>query len=130
MRSKGAAGYSAPQAECPQIRFERHRRFFMLSILGLVIGGLFVVGFYGYVFAHLYGEYARHRVSRRDLEAHVTAIKADEPKKIAPANASASTQRRNGLHDENLLNLAIAAVGLLGLFGELFVLNGLLAATH
>jgi hypothetical protein len=102
----------------------------MLSILGFVLGSVFVVGFYGYVFAHLYGEYKKQRVKRADIESHVTVIKAVASQQQVATTDAAPKHQDTSLHHENLLNIAVAAFGLFGLFGELCILNGLLASSH
>ena len=102
----------------------------MLSIVAFVVGGVFVVGFYGYVFVHLYGEYVKHRVNRQELDSHISVIKSSPMRKDAPGVTPPSDPRNGSIRNENLLNLAVAAFGLLGMIGEIFVLNGLLASSH
>ncbi len=101
----------------------------MFSIIALSVGGLLVVGFYGYVFVHLYTEFVKHRVSRGSLDSHLSVITSAPAKENAP-DAESSATHRAPFPNDNLLNVAIAAFGLVGLCAEIVVLNGLLASSH
>ncbi|MGA8036745.1 MAG: hypothetical protein WA823_12015 [Candidatus Acidiferrales bacterium] len=101
----------------------------MFSIIALVVGGLFVAGFYGYVFVHLYSEFLKQRVRHSRSDSHVSTIKVGATTKQSEHNSKPpSHQIRFG--NDKLLNIAIACFGLISLFGELFVLNGLVASSH
>ena len=61
----------------------------MFSIIALVVGGLFVAGFYGYVFVHLYSEFLKQRV-RHSRSIHTSA----QLRLVPPQNRASTTASR------------------------------------
>ena len=92
----------------------------MLAIAGFAIGGVLVLGFYGYVFLQLYREHRRVGALGRRLRDHLIAMDSgyepgpDFPRKFA----------KHARH-ETLIQVAVAIGGLVGVFAEIGVLNRL-----
>ena len=92
----------------------------MLAMVGFAIGGVLVLGFYGYVFLQLYREHKRAVSVEKRLHEHLVAMDSNsepEPdflKKFA-----------KGARHETLIQVGVAIGGLVGIFAEIGLLNRL-----
>lgn len=102
----------------------------MLTIVACILSGVVVLGFYGYVFAHLLGEHRKMKRLEKHLADHMSRV---SPRQQPKAKTGAETQSRRfpgAFRSEALVNVAVTAAGLAAMFAELEILNQLLSASH
>ena len=99
----------------------------MLAIAGFAIGGVLVLGFYGYVFWQLYCEHKRVRGLERRLREHLVGMDAEsesESESDFPKNLVKRVRR------ETMIQVGVAIGGLVGIFAEIGLLNQLVDSLH
>jgi hypothetical protein len=92
----------------------------MLAIAGFVIGGVLVLGFYGYVFLQLYREHQRVGALEKRLSDHLVGMDAEN-------ESESDSPRKFTKHarHETLIQVGVAIGGLVGIFAEIGLLNQL-----
>jgi hypothetical protein len=102
----------------------------MLAVMGIAVGGLLVLGFYGYVFLQLYREHRRFRSIEERLDEHLLAAEpAPEMKAVRTKMVLAPKVQRRA-RKETLLHVGVALGGLLGVFAEIGLLNWVVSSFH
>lgn len=97
----------------------------MLGFAFVVVSGILVLGFYGYVLAQFYRENQRYKFRSRFV-----APGTDDSDLCSNTAASQKTYSRKLMRRETLIHLALAVSGLVGLFLEIELLNSLVTAVH
>jgi hypothetical protein len=102
----------------------------MLAVIGIAVGFLLVLGFYGYVFLQLYREHRRFRSMAKRLDEHLVAAEPSPAMNaVRPKTALAPMVQRRA-RKETLLHLGVAVGGLLGVFAEIGLLNWVVGSFH
>ncbi len=95
----------------------------MLAVIGIAVGGLLVLGFYGYVFLQLYREHQRFRSCEQRLHDHFLAIDSAAGNEPDRARTTVAAKILNSARKETLIQVGVALGGLLGVFAEIGLLN-------
>ena len=97
----------------------------MLAVAFIVVSGLSVVGFYGYVLLQFYRENQRSKF-RNGFETN-----GDEDSDLCPnPTKSQRAYGHKSIRRETLINLILGVSGLVGLFLEIELLNSLVTVGH
>jgi hypothetical protein len=97
----------------------------MLAVAFVVVSGLSVLGFYGYVLVQFYQESKRFKFRGR------FASDGSDDSDLCPETATVpKTSARESIRRETLVHLGLAVSGLVGLFVEIKLINSLVTALH
>jgi len=104
----------------------------MFSVIALVIGGAAVLGFYGYMFSHLYSEHRKLKRAEKHLAEHLSRIGPQRPRFQSPRKSSRTSAGSGGKFRDSFRvrarHFGFAVAGLAAMFAELDILNRLLGA--
>jgi hypothetical protein len=100
----------------------------MLAMVGVAVGCLLVLGFYGYVFMQLYREHKRFGSLEKRLHEHLCAIQPEHYTKPDYPRTAAMPKIPRHARKESLLHVGVAIGGLLGVFAEIGLLNWLVTS--
>jgi hypothetical protein len=102
----------------------------MLAVAGIVLGGLLVLGFYGYVFLRLYREHKHFRTIERRLNEHFIAMGSSTELKASRLKQVMAPKIPKRARKEALIHVGVALGGLLGVFAEIGLLNWVVDSFH
>jgi len=97
----------------------------MLALAGFAIGGVLVLGFYGYVFLQLYREHKRVGSLEKRLRERLVAMDSESEFELDFRKKFAKRARH-----ETLIQVGVAIGGLVGIFAEIGLLNRLVDSFH
>ena len=96
----------------------------MLAV-ALMVSGLLVLGFYGYVFVQFHRENKRFKFRSR-----FASPGSDDSDLCSKTAKLPKTSARESIRRETLIHLGLALGGLVGLFVEIELINSLVTAVH
>lgn len=99
----------------------------MFSVIALIIGGAAVLGFYGYMFSHLYSEHRKLKRGEKHLAEHLSRIGPPRPKFQSPRNSPGG--KSSGSFRTRATHFGVALAGFAAMFAELEILNRLIGAS-
>lgn len=102
----------------------------MLAVVGIAVGCLLVLGFYGYVFLQLYREHRRFRSMAKRLDEHLVAAETSPAMNAVRTKTPPAPMVQQRARKETLLHLGVAVGGLLGVFAEIGLLNWVVSSFH
>jgi hypothetical protein len=102
----------------------------MLAVAGFAIGGVLVLGFYGYVFLQLYREHKRVSSLERRLREHLVGMDAESDSEANSPLAGTFAKVAARVRRETLIQVGLAIGGLVGVFAEIGLLNRLVDSLH
>lgn len=102
----------------------------MLAVIGIAVGCLLVLGFYGYVFLQLYREHRRFRSMAKRLDEHLVAAETSPAMNAVRPKTPPAPMVQRRARKETLLHLGVAVGGLLGVFAEIGLLNWVVSSFH
>jgi hypothetical protein len=99
----------------------------MFSVIALIIGGAAVLGFYGYMFSHLYSEHRKLKRGEKHLAEHLSRI--DPPRQKFQSARSSPGGKSSGSFRTRATHFGVALAGFAAMFAELEILNRLIGAS-
>jgi hypothetical protein len=102
----------------------------MLTIAACILSGIVVLGFYGYVFSHLYSEHRKMKRLDKYLAEHMAPIGGRREPKAKTEIKQRPRKSAGSFRAEALVNVGVSVAGLTAIFAELEILNRLLNASH
>jgi hypothetical protein len=102
----------------------------MLTIVACILSGIVVLGFYGYVFSHLYSEYRKMKRQEKHLAEHLSRVGPPSRSNDRPSDKSQSGRFPGSFRAEALVNVGVAVGGLVALVAELEILSRLASVSN
>jgi hypothetical protein len=102
----------------------------ILAVIGIAVGCLLALGFYGYVFLQLYREHRRFRSMAKRLDEHLLAPEPSPELKAVRTKTVLAPKVQRRARKETLLHVGVALGGLLGVFAEIGLLNWVVNSFH
>ena len=102
----------------------------MLAVAGFAIGGVLVLGFYGYIFLQLYHEHKRVSSLEKRLRDHLVGMDAESESEADSLQAGTLSKISKRAQHETLIQVGVAIGGLVGIFAEIGLLNRLVDSFH
>src|SRR5580698_10487090 len=102
----------------------------MLTIAACILSGIVVLGFYGYVVAHLSREHRKMKARDQHVADHVSRISTSCETKPLPSPQQSRKKTPSSFRTEALVNVGVALGGLAAMFAEIEILSRLLSSSH
>jgi hypothetical protein len=102
----------------------------MLTIVAGVLGCAVVIGFYGYVFFHLYCEHQKTMDRRKSMPDSLGGFDARVKPGTRASREEVSRVITRSLHRQALVQVGVAVSGLIAIFAEIRILDQLVKAFH
>jgi hypothetical protein len=103
---------------------------YMLAIAAGILSSIVVLGFYGYVFAHLYSEHRKMKAREKYAADHLSRIGPRPQTKPLRSPQPDRKKSQGSFRTEALVNVGVALGGLAAMFAEIEILNRLLSASN